>query len=311
MKKRPIHKYTKEKSSKMLHKVKHAVKKHAIHVKHAVHRPQPISHIDMLRLVSSGGPNVADTTHLSRYIERSLRNGVPKERIVGLCLQAGWTKHEIDEAFVKVKSIRRKIRALKDYVGRIAGVNASTPELRMGNLSRPKQHKLKKIRPAASAQKIFALALVISLLAYAIFFGNILKRECGNDVNCFDELAKKCTGARLEALKDANIYEYTIKGQMGNDCGVNIKLKSMALGTPVDIVNKLEGKDAECKVPLALLKENRINEIENLLSYCSGTLKESVYEVIMDDMYELIIKNMGNITKIVEKDISKFLAQAL
>ena len=308
MKNRPLHKYAKEKSSKIMHKVKHKAKKHTSHVKHAVHKPQPMSHIDMLRLVSSGGPNVADTTHLSRYIERSLRKGIPKERIIGLCLQAGWTKHEINEAFIKAKSIRRKIHALKDYVGRIAGVNASTPELRPGNLSHP---KLKKIRPLASAQKIFALALVISLLAYAIFFGNILKRECGNDVNCFDELAKKCTGARLEALKDANIYEYTIKGKIGNECGVSIKLKRMALGIPVDIVNKLEGKDAECKIPMALLKENRINEIENLLSYCSGTLKESVYEVIMDDMYELIIKNMGNITKIVEKDISKFLAQAL
>ncbi len=303
MKKRPILRHIKKKQHiKIKQDIKHHAKKHntnarhTVHIKRAVHKPT--SHIDMLKLVSSGGPNVTDTTHLSRYVERSLKNGVEKERIIGLCLQAGWTKQEIDAAFVKAKSIRSKIHSFKDHVmGRNTGVE--------------KHVKPRATRLRPSAQKIFAVALIISLLAYAIFFGNILKRDCGNDIDCFDKLAAKCAGAKLEALKDANTYEYTIKGKIGNDCMANIKLKNMALGTPVNIVEKLEGKYAECKIPRALLVEKGMNDIEDLLSYCSGNLKESVYEVIMDDMYTLIIKNMGNITKMVEKDLSKFSAQAL
>lgn len=151
--------------------------------------------------------------------------------------------------------------------------------------------------------KILTILLVISLIGYIIFFSNIIKRDCGNDVNCFNQASMKCSGAKLEALKDTNVYEYTIFGQVKGNCIIGIKLKKMAVGTPVSLVKKIEGKSMECGLPVGLLQEKSLDEMDNLVDYCSGRLKESIYEVLIDKMYALIIKNMANITKSVEKDI--------
>ena len=151
--------------------------------------------------------------------------------------------------------------------------------------------------------KILTILLVVSLIGYIIFFSNIIKRDCGNDVNCFNQASMKCSGAKVETLKDTNIYEYTIFGQVKDNCIIGIKLEKMAVGTPVSLIKKIEGKSMECSVPVSILQEKSLYDIDNLMDYCSGKLKESIYEVLIDKMYGLIIKNMANITKNVEKEI--------
>ena len=153
--------------------------------------------------------------------------------------------------------------------------------------------------------RVLMILLIVLLAAYIVFFSNIVKRDCGNDLTCFNNAAVRCSGAKVEILKEANTYAYTILGPLKSDCVIEVKLKSMPLGTPVDFIEKLEGKSMQCSIPRSLLKETKIENMDNLIDYCSGQLKESFYAVLTDKMYALIIKNMANITNAVEKDLLK------
>jgi len=53
-----------------------------------------------------------------------------------------------------------------------------------------------------------------------------------------------------------------------------------------------EGKSMKCLVPTNEISEKSINEMENTLSYCTGPLKEAIYEVIIKRMYSYFVKNI-------------------
>ncbi len=119
-----------------------------------------------------------------------------------------------------------------------------------------KEHKAgNKINYAVIFYRLLAVLIIILLIGYVIFFSNIIKKDCGNDMNCFNQLSKKCSGARAEVLKDVNVYEYVVKGNIGSDCAVDVKLKRMAAGMPVDLKGKLEGKSMTCRIPNELFDE--------------------------------------------------------
>lgn len=175
-----------------------------------------------------------------------------------------------------------------------------------------KEHKAaNKTNYAVITYRLLAVLIIILLIGYVIFFSNIIKKDCGNDMNCFNQLSKKCSGARAEVLKDVNVYEYVVKGNIGSDCAVDVKLKRMAAGMPVDLKGKLEGKSMTCRIPRELLKETDLDSMSDLMNYCSGQLKEGLYEIIIDNMYGLVVKNMANITKTVQGDLLKLSSQAL
>ena len=163
--------------------------------------------------------------------------------------------------------------------------------------------KFNSIRPVVN--RIAMVALIIFFIAYIVFFSNIIKRDCGNDINCFNNAAARCSGGKIELLKDINVYAYYIAGPLKSDCIIDVKLKFMAVGTPIEMKDKMEGKSMQCKIPKELLKANSIDKIDGLLAYCSGPLKESLYEVLIDKMYALIIKNMANITKNVQDELAR------
>ena len=162
--------------------------------------------------------------------------------------------------------------------------------------------KRSKKRVTISLNKVIIYSLIIIFLIWFFGFSDIIKKNCKQDTNCFNEALAKCKSVKYIHIEDNNIYDYVIEGSKKDSCIVSIKLRRMGIGTPVDLVNKLEGKNMGCNIPKANLNA-RIDEIKDLLNFCSGNLKEGIYEIIIDRLYGLILKNLGGIITEIDKEI--------
>jgi len=78
---------------------------------------------------------------------------------------------------------------------------------------------------------------------------------------------------------------------------INIKLTKMGVGNPEEMVRALEGKEMTCNIPMTKAREVSFDKMPDILNYCTGPLKEAVYEQVISNMYALIIKNLGPIVK--------------
>jgi len=153
------------------------------------------------------------------------------------------------------------------------------------------------LKPRSSwIKKVFYL-LIIAVIIYGLFHYGFIKKNCGQDQDCFYTAAKDCKPAKLVTVKNGHYYDYAIKGERGDNCLVYVKLKKMAVGSPMDQIELFEGKDMSCKVPLTELEETNFTELKGFVNYCHGTLKEAIYEQIITKMYGLIIQNMDEILK--------------
>jgi len=137
------------------------------------------------------------------------------------------------------------------------------------------------------------ISIMIIILFFAYFFG-IVKKTCA-DESCFNDALQKCSMAKYLSLQNYNYYRYTIEGSKGGYCEVRIELVKMALGTPQDKLALFEGKGMTCRVPKAEITKMQGGNVEGILKYCSGPLKEAMYQTIIEKLYTLIISNMGEI----------------
>jgi len=144
---------------------------------------------------------------------------------------------------------------------------------------------------------VFSILIVIVFLAF--FFG-IVKKTC-TDEECFSDALKKCGMARYLKLQNYNYYRYTIEGTRGDECLINVELVKMALGSPQDKIDLFEGKGMTCRVPKKELSLMQSSKIEGMLKYCSGPLKEAMYQLIIEKLYTLIVSNMGQIIGEIEE----------
>lgn len=158
--------------------------------------------------------------------------------------------------------------------------------------------------------KIITFSVVISTLAWVTLHYGYYKEDCGQSIECFDEAFNNCKPAQTIALVDNNYYSYVIGGERGDNCKIEITLEKMAVGASYDLVNSFEGKSMACMVPLDRTKEVSFDTMPDILTYCTGPLKEVIYEQIIANMYTLIVRNMGPIVnetsefyKINSKDI--------
>ncbi|MEA3378278.1 MAG: hypothetical protein U9Q69_01430 [Nanoarchaeota archaeon] len=150
-----------------------------------------------------------------------------------------------------------------------------------------------------------ALIIITSLILISFFayhFGYIKKTCTTNE--CFEDAMKSCSPAKYLKLQNLNYYTYSIKGRRGDFCLIHIELKKMAEGTSLEKKIMFEGKDMKCKVPLRALKDISSSQVEGMLNYCSGPLKESMYELIIKKLYTLIISNMGDIIGEIQSTIA-------
>ncbi|MFH1592731.1 MAG: hypothetical protein ABIB47_05180 [Candidatus Woesearchaeota archaeon] len=141
-----------------------------------------------------------------------------------------------------------------------------------------------------------SLILLITLVAVVVLFyyAGTFNKECLNDA-CFDDALRECKPVDYTKHTNNNIYLYTIYRSSGEDCLVQISLQSVAPGSDRDIKDLLEGESMKCKIPKSLLAKKSMDEIDNVLAYCSGELKEGIYELIIKKLYGLVIGNVEEV----------------
>lgn len=149
--------------------------------------------------------------------------------------------------------------------------------------------------------KIILFAVLLAILVGGAYYYGYFKKNCNQSRTCFDNAFKNCRPAKLISIIDNNYYYYAIDGVRGDNCKVRITLTKMGVGTSQDLVQALEGKGMTCYIPLTKVRELSFDTMPDVLSYCSGPLKEAIYEQIIQKMYSLIIKNLGPIVSEVKE----------
>src|SRR3989344_6471924 len=148
---------------------------------------------------------------------------------------------------------------------------------------------------------IYAIIALFILLMLLYFFGAI-KRTCSDD-ECFENKINSCSPIKYNRQIKNNVYVYKISRSLGNDCKIKISLERSSEGTLPDEKMKLEGKTMKCRIPKDELIFINLDEVENLLQYCTGPLKEGIYEIIIRNMYGVIISNLGEILSEVQTSV--------
>ncbi len=143
--------------------------------------------------------------------------------------------------------------------------------------------------------KVFAIIIsILVVLSFLAFYLGIIKKTCETE-DCFSQSLQSCSMTQYLKLQNMNYYRYTIEGKRGDDCLIQVKLVKMAVGTPEDKIKLFEGKSMTCRIPKDKLSTLKSDNVEGMLNYCTGPLKEAMYQLIIEKLYTLIVSNMGDI----------------
>ncbi|MBU1245511.1 MAG: hypothetical protein KKH88_02240 [Nanoarchaeota archaeon] len=140
--------------------------------------------------------------------------------------------------------------------------------------------------------RIIPIILVLIILVLIVKLPH--KTNCGNDLNCFNQLASECRPSKVNVIQEENTFEYAIEGLENDNCILTISVVEVSEEASPETTILLEGKSMECSVPI----ENDLVNIQqngDILSYCTGPLKESMYELIIQKMYGVIAQNLGSV----------------
>ena len=138
----------------------------------------------------------------------------------------------------------------------------------------------------------------------AYYFG-LIKKGCGTSEDCFLQASARCRPATFQETQEIFRYAYAIHGWRGNTCKLTVHVTDVALGADVKVRDSFTGKAMACYVPQEAVESVPLNELSDILPFCSGPLKEAFYEQAIEKLYGLILQNMGTILTELEKDLPK------
>jgi len=140
-------------------------------------------------------------------------------------------------------------------------------------------------------RKRLGLALVLLIVALVVFSGYLLffyAKPCYSDT-CFVSAMENCKRVSWIREDAQASWLYVIKGGSdGDSCKVKVKLLGMDEGA-VDSESLL-GKEMVCDV-----MKNEVSFPEEIISECTGVLKEELQEIIIQKMHSYLLENIGEI----------------
>ncbi|HLD10833.1 MAG TPA: hypothetical protein VJB89_02025 [Candidatus Nanoarchaeia archaeon] len=144
-------------------------------------------------------------------------------------------------------------------------------------------------------KKIYFICFLILVLvvSFLLFY----PKNCKDDINCFNDLALKCSRAKVIASNNGDLYSYEIKGKKENGCIIIVFLKFIQNNNNPILKGMLENKGMICNVPLEIIQLKPISDLEDLSDYCTGPLKEAAIEVTLEKLYSIVVANLGEIGK--------------
>jgi len=151
------------------------------------------------------------------------------------------------------------------------------------------------------------MALLIVIVAIASLILITRPKNCNSDDICFNKAAAKCSIAKVVTFSNDNKYNYEILGKKKENCIIEATLLNLSNNQPKDLRDALNGRSMKCSIPVEILRNKPVKDIENLNDYCNGPLKEVILEITIEKMYDLIVRNLGKIsTEIIDvRNITK------
>ncbi len=136
-------------------------------------------------------------------------------------------------------------------------------------------------------KRIFIFSIIFVLLLVGIYFGFLFSKDCP-DMECFNQELTKCNKASyIKETEDAS-WKYSIKGKSGERCEIKVTLLQLKEGGTS--MSSLQGKSMNCYLPIGVVASPEEN-IKN----CHGLLKEEMQEMIINNLHNFIIDNLGEI----------------
>jgi len=157
-----------------------------------------------------------------------------------------------------------------------------------------------KIKLKRSAQ-IVTLVVIISALFLGSYYTGLTREFCGKDQVCFEEKAATCSPAEVYISRENNVYSYVMHPTLRNKCQITITFERAQEGTAQEHVEFLEGKEMTCIIPKGDMRSLDVIQMDQVMEYCHGPLKEGLYELIVKRMYEVVVANLGSIVEEVER----------
>jgi|SRR3989344_3693854 len=145
------------------------------------------------------------------------------------------------------------------------------------------------------ADRKIILGLIVLFIILILFLLSMPK-NCKSSDDCFDEASSICKKAKANLVKDNDLLNYYIRGKKSDNCILRITMLKPSEEKSENLRKGLEGRKMDCAVPMSILKEKPLKKIANINDYCTGSLKEAVLEIALQKMYELIVKDLGNVT---------------
>lgn len=138
----------------------------------------------------------------------------------------------------------------------------------------------------------------VYLIVFLVIVGLVLvvinyTTNCSYDESCFNKYAEKCSRAKVNLIKDSgDQFYYEIQGSKADSCVMIIYLMKSNDQTPPEVKKFMQGKGMICEVPKTELSKP-ISEIKNINDYCTGPLKEALLQITVENLYSLVVKNLG------------------
>ncbi len=139
----------------------------------------------------------------------------------------------------------------------------------------------------SGAQTILVGLFVILIVATAVVTN--YETNCEENEECFNRAFFTCTKAKVLGEQEGSIFEYKILERDGENCIVSIELVEVNPDLDELTKQRFQDKSMQCLLP--------INEgfTTDKLNLCEGPLKEAIYEVTIQKMYNLLAQNLGEI----------------
>lgn len=149
-------------------------------------------------------------------------------------------------------------------------------------------------------QRVLKTVILVVIVLYIIIS---LPKKCP-DEECFSSKVQSCKAAYLTKEKDGNTYFYSTAEKLSNYipyktknsmCFMEVTLKKTSPTASEEIKQQLEGKSMTCTLPMSILPNLDFEKVENILDFCHGELKESIYELVINKMHNLVLGNLNEI----------------
>jgi len=139
--------------------------------------------------------------------------------------------------------------------------------------------------------KVIAFAILIVLVLLIVLMQT--PKNCRDNEECFNIRAKACKLASVTAVNQGNTFRYEIRGQKSGSCIIRVTMLHANNGLPQNLKKALEGKGMLCELQKSVLAEKPLSQFNDLNDYCTGPLKEKMLEINLENLYGLVVKQLG------------------